>query len=231
MKATKKFTWIIILISMLFGIWACTEPSEPSQSEPTSPPINEKLYRTSVKTDVSQVIIDEHELGFKFFWELANTNLESPGYGLIPDRFHTFTNTKGSVSSIASVGFGLSALPVGIEAGWITRAEGEQRAYHTLLTLQNMQRTHGFWYHFVDMQTGLRVWQSEVSIIDSAILINGALVVGRYFGGEIEELAYQLYEEMEWNWYFDAMSTICFTWAISQKQDSKAIGMVMLNNS
>jgi hypothetical protein len=181
MRTTKKFTWIIILISMLFGIWACVEPTQPSPSDLTTPPINEKLYRTSVRTDVSQVIMDEHELGFGFFWDLANTNLESPGYGLIPDRFNTHTGTKGSVSSIASVGFGLSTIPVGIEAGWITREEGEQRAYHTLLTLESMQRTRGFWYHFVDMQTGLRVWQSEVSIIDSAILINGALVVGKYF--------------------------------------------------
>ena len=215
MKNFKKHLLFLLIILSGFGLIACqtdpTIPTEPIDTIiPTTPAENTKLYRTSVRENVSQVVLDELELGFKFFWELANDNLDSNGYGLIPDRFNTFTGNPGGVSSIASVGYGLSAIPSGIENEFITRAEGEERAYYTLVTFKNMQRTHGFWYHFVNMQTGLREWNSEVSIIDSAIFINGALTVGRYFGGRVEKLAYQLYEEIEWDWYFDNVNNMFY---------------------
>jgi len=202
-KNMKKFSVVFLLMFSLIILIGCEkEPVVPTVIDDT-PPINTKVYRTDVRTGVSEVILDEIELGFGFFWDLANDDLESPGYGLIPDRFNTYTGNPGSIASIASVGFGLSAIPIGVESEWITREEGEERAYNTLVTLQNLQRTHGFWYHFLSMDTGQRAWSSEVSIIDSALLINGALTVGRFFGGRVEELAYQLYEEMEWSWYFD----------------------------
>jgi hypothetical protein len=215
MKNFKKYLLLLLIILSGFGLIACqtdpTIPTEPIETvTPTTPAENTKLYRTSVRENVSQVVLDELELGFNFFWELANDNLESNGYGLIPDRFNTFTGNPGGISSIASVGYGLSAIPSGIENEFITRAEGEERAYYTLVTFKNMQRTHGFWYHFVNMQTGLREWNSEVSIIDSAIFINGALTVGRYFGGRVEKLAYQLYEEIEWDWYFDNLNNMFY---------------------
>jgi hypothetical protein len=186
---------ILVLLGLLF--YGCNNDK--------LPPENNKKYRTEVRSNVSEVILEELELGFKFFYETANT--EDAAYGLIPDRFHTSGKDGGkvgTVSSIASVGFGLSALPIGIENNWITREEGEVRAYRTLETLASMERTHGFWYHFVDMKTGKRVWNSEVSIIDSALLIAGVLTVGRYFGGKIEKLASELYEAIEWDWYYDS---------------------------
>ena len=199
----KKWMIVFTLLLVGFGLFACKEETKTPTPTDGIPPINETLYRTDVRDNVQKVVLDELEAGFNFFWELANDDLNSSGYGMIPDRFNTFTNTKGNVASIASVGYGLSTIPLGIEAGFITREEGLERAYHTLITLKNMTRTHGFWYHFVDMQTGMRAWNSEVSIIDSAILINGVLVVSRYFGGEVEALGYKLYEEIEWDWYFD----------------------------
>lgn len=202
MKKPMKRKFILLLFILLFGLTltACIE-GNPIDDE--IPAINTKEYRTDVLIDVSAVILDELELGFNFFWETANSNLDSAGYGLIPDRYNTYTNTRGSVASIASVGYGLSAIPIGIENEWITREEGEQRAYFTMVTLSNLSRTHGFWNHFLDMQTGIRVWNSEVSIIDSALLINGVLTAGRYFGGRVEKIAYELYEAIEWDWYFD----------------------------
>lgn len=195
-KLIKKILSLSFLIIIGFVIVGCKKEEE-------LPPVNTKEYRTNVLTNVSSVITKELELGFKFFWETANQDLNSPGYGLIPDRYNTFTNRPGSVASIASVGFGLTALPIGIEADWISRAEGEERAFYTLNTMANLQRTHGFWYHFIDMNSGIRAWNSEVSIIDSAIFINGAITVGHYFGGRVQKLAYQLYEEIEWNWYYN----------------------------
>lgn len=191
-KFRKTINALFIILFAAF-FFACNDKT---------PPENTKTYRTEVRTGVSEVILEELELGFRFFYEAAND--EGEAYGLIPDRYHATGDSPGNVCSIASVGFGLSALPIGIEAGWITREEGKERALGTLQTLSKMQRIHGFWFHFVDMKTGKRVWNSEVSIIDSALLIAGALTVGRYFGGEIQKLAYRLYEEIEWDWYYDA---------------------------
>ena len=60
-----------------------------------------------------------------------------------------------------------------------------------------------FFYHFINMKTAQREWKSEVSIIDTAIFICGALLAGEYFGGEIKEKAETLYERINWNWYTD----------------------------
>ncbi|MDD4000662.1 MAG: glucoamylase family protein [Bacilli bacterium] len=195
----KKRLLVILILVLIFPIlFACREDEYP--------PENNKKYRTEVLTDVSEVILEELELGFKFFYETANNNEDSKGYGLIPDRFHAFGldgGNAGKVASIASVGFGLTALPIGIENEWITREEGEERAFLTLKTISELERTHGFWFHFIDIDTGARVWDSEVSIIDSAILINGVLTVGKYFGGRVQQLANKLYKEIEWDWYYD----------------------------
>jgi len=195
MREIKKVVVIILVILLSFSLFSCRKDEIPEE--------NLKEYRTEVLNDVSQVILDEYELGFNFFWETANQDLSSQGYGLIPDRFNTYTNNPGSIASIASVGFGLTTIPIGIENDWVSRTEGEERAYYTLLTLSNMQRTHGFWYHFIDMNTSMRAWNCEVSIIDTALLISGVLTVGHYFGGRVEKLAYDLYEGIEWDWYYD----------------------------
>lgn len=136
---------------------------------------------------------------FDFFWEQANTTAGSPGYGLVRDRY---PGSPG-IASIASVGFGLTGYLVGVEQGWITRQAGYDRANGTLDTLLGMERVEGFFYHFVDMETGQRAWNSEVSNIDTAILLMGALSAGQYFGGEIATKADRLYGEVNWPWFID----------------------------
>lgn len=191
----KKIVLLALLL-VTFGILTgCEENPYPD---------NTKEYRTDVREGVNEVVLEELELGFNFFWETQNTDETEAGYGLIPDRFHTNSNTIGAVASIASVGFGLTAIPIGIENGFITRAEGEARAYKTLLSMSKLDRRHGFFFHFMDMDTGERVWESEVSIIDTALFINGALTVGQYFGGRTQKIAEELYEAIEWNWYYDS---------------------------
>ncbi|MBU1145560.1 MAG: hypothetical protein KJ971_06875 [Firmicutes bacterium] len=152
--------------------------------------------------DVPDYVLEEERLSFKFFWEVVNGDLESDGYGLIADRINVDTLSFGD-ASIASVGYGLAAISLGIENDWISYGEGYERVLHTLYTLENMQRTHGFYYHFVDMETGLRSGTTEVSIIDTAILICGVIMAGEYFGGEIKTIANELYQAIEWNWYYN----------------------------
>ncbi|CCQ97018.1 conserved hypothetical protein [[Clostridium] ultunense Esp] len=144
-------------------------------------------------------LLEEESLGsFRFFWEEANADPNSTGYGLIRDR------APGSprMASIASVGFGLSAIVIGAERGWVSYEEAKKRAVGTLHTLlHRLPHHHGFFYHFMDMETGARYGKSEVSIIDTAIALCGALTAGEYFGEEAKELATRIYERVDWNWY------------------------------
>jgi len=161
---------------------------------------------TLSKQDLEKVISYESKGSFDFFWECANTETGSPGYGLICDRY---PGSPG-IASIASVGFGLTAYPIGIEKGYITREKGAERASQTLDTLLKMDREHGFFYHFVDMETGKRAWESEVSSIDTSILMMGILTAGEYFGGDIAAKAQELYDGVDWPWFLDTSKNMFY---------------------
>lgn len=137
---------------------------------------------------------------YNFFMKEANTNPKSKGYGLIRDK----NKLAPEVASIASVGYGLAALVIGTERKWISFSKAYNRANGTLNTfLNNMETTNGFFYHFIHMETAKREWNCEVSIIDTAIFICGAMLAGEYFKGEVKEKAEQLYKNINWNWYRD----------------------------
>lgn len=145
------------------------------------------------------------ELTFRYFWQEAN-----PQNGLIKDR-----STPSSPASIAAVGFGLTALTIGVERGWITEQEGYERALTTLKTFAEggVQGERGFYYHFVDMQSGERVWESELSSIDTALFIAGALTVGQYFAdSELTSLAEALYSRVDWQWMMNGKATVSMGW-------------------
>ena len=171
-----------------------TVPSPLPASSPTP-----AATATEPAPDIQEVIEYEMKGSFDFFWEQANTDVNSAGYGLVRDRY---PGSEG-IASIASVGFGLTAYLVGIEKGYITQEQGYERVNKTLDTLLALDRVEGFYYHFVDMKTGERAWSSEISNIDTAILMMGVLSAGEYFGGEIETKAKQLYDGVNWPWFID----------------------------
>lgn len=148
---------------------------------------------------IEEVIEYEMRGSFDFFWEQANADPGSPGYGLIRDRY---PGAEG-IASIASVGFGLTAYLIGVEKGYITRQQAYERVNGTLDTLLKMDRVEGFYYHFLNIRTGKRAWNSEVSNIDTAILMMGVLAAGEYFDGEIAEKARRIYDEINWRWFVD----------------------------
>jgi len=148
---------------------------------------------------LAEIIAAEMRGSFDFFWEQANTDEASPGYGLIRDRY---PGSEG-IASIASVGFGLTAYAIGVEKGYITREEGYDRASRTLDTLLALDREEGFYYHFLDLQTGRRAWSSEVSSIDTAILLMGVLSVGAYFGEDVATKAQAIYDGVNFPWFLD----------------------------
>ena len=123
------------------------------------------------------------------------------------------TTEANAPASPAACGVVLSAIPLGIERGWIHRAEGYERAKQLLRSLEHAEQVHGFFYHFIDPRHGTRTWQSEVSCIDSSILFAGAMVVAEYFRGtEIERLANQLIDRAEWPWFLDGEETLKWSW-------------------
>src|SRR5687768_7067577 len=163
------------------------------------------MLTNAQELDPVVVFNDLQERTFRFFWETANRD-----NGLIPDRYPT-----GGVSSIAAVGFGLTTYPIGVERGYITRGQARER---TLVTLRFLQAApqgpeahgiagyKGFFYHFLDMRTGHRAMESELSTVDTAILLAGALFCQSYFDGahadevEIRRLVEEIYGRVDWRW-------------------------------
>jgi hypothetical protein len=163
-------------------------------------------------------LIELQERTFRFFWDTANTE-----NGLIPDRYPT-----PSYASIAAVGFGLTSYPVGAQRGYVTREQARKRVLTTLRFLHNapqgpdarrMAGYKGFFYHFLDMKTGERFEDSELSTVDTAILLAGALFCRGYFNGpdpaetEIRWLADDLYRRVDWHWAQPHAPAISHGWS------------------
>ncbi|HXU39274.1 MAG TPA: glucoamylase family protein [Blastocatellia bacterium] len=153
---------------------------------------------------------------FDYFLKEAN-----PENGLVPD-----STRQGSPCSIAATGFGLASYPVGVERGFITRDEAITR---TLLTLRffwnsaqgpepDVTGYKGFYYHFLDMKSGRRAWDCELSTIDSTFLIAGALTAAQYFNRdnqdelEIRTVADAIYRRCDWQWAQNLGATVTHGW-------------------
>ncbi len=135
---------------------------------------------------------------FAFFWQ--KTDLTS---GLTNDRAHNLgPDDNYTVASVSSTGYMLAALPLMVDNKYLSRQNAYNRALTALQFLQNkMAHPHGWFYHFVDKASGQRVWNSEVSSIDTALLIAGALVCGQYFANtDVQTAANALYDQVDWHW-------------------------------
>jgi len=185
----KKILLFIILSTSTFLMMSCNASTDDIRET--------YLNYNPIETD--GLILEEQYRSFMFFWETSNRDVNSPGYGMSRDRF---PNANG-VASIASVGYALAGLPIGINNEWITYEEGLDHASRTMDTLIEMEHYHGFYHHFISMDTTERVWNSEVSVIDTALLIVGVLIAGQFFGDEVYEKALELYNRIDWNWYMN----------------------------
>jgi hypothetical protein len=133
----------------------------------------------------------------KFFWENAHYKT-----GLVSDRANNFTKDNFEIASIASTGYALISLPIAVEKGILSNELAYSRALNTLNYLYNETiNIQGWYYHFIDKDSGNRAWDSEVSSIDTGILIMGALICGQYFkNSEVQFLANSLYNRIDWQW-------------------------------
>jgi hypothetical protein len=153
----------------------------------------------------------------RYFWEETN-----PDNGLIPDN----TSADDIPASIAGVGFALASYPVAVERSFVSRAKAVERTLATLRFLWNAPQGsmrdatghRGFFYHFLDVTTGRRAWRCELSTIDTAILVAGALTAAAYFDQEtddereVRKLADSLYGRVDWRWAQNGRATVSHGW-------------------
>ena len=157
-----------------------------------------------------QLLEEIEKAHFQFFLEQAN-----PQTGLVKDRSRADSNDKSTAASIAATGFGLTALCIGERRGYISNSEAHDRVAAALRFLWKKVPTHrGFFYHFANVNTGERMWDSEVSSVDTAILLAGVLTCRRYFEphSEISNLAHEIFDRVEWTWLSEDTPLLSHGW-------------------
>lgn len=177
--------------------------SSPSSSAAAAPPPPDPGPLPPMAADAWLAELERRS--FDFFWETTN-----PANGLVPDRWPT-----PSFASVAAVGFGLTAYPVGVARGWISREQARERVLTTLRFFRDapqgpqargMTGHKGFFYHFLDMRDGARFADVELSTIDTALFVAGALHCAQFFDGAdaaeaaIRSAARTIYERIDWPW-------------------------------
>ncbi len=219
-----RLAWCLCLALSLGSIAACKresspDPSAPTPADSTMPAPEAPLGGiTQAQPELPPLFRDIERRTFQFFWDTTNEV-----NGLTPDRY-----PSRPFSSIASVGFALTAYPIGVENDWINRSQAVDRTLLTLKFFRDLpsgpeetgKGAHkGFYYHFLDMQKGHRFdsWV-ELSSVDTALLIMGVLFAQSYYDSEdpreqeIRELADELYGRVDWVWLQQNKPLISMGW-------------------
>ncbi|MCF7560452.1 beta-glucosidase [Sabulilitoribacter multivorans] len=203
------------LILVAFILFSCGSDRGPGYQEPYMPddePVIEPL------SDEEMMNLTQRET-FKYFWDFAN--LDS---GAAKERYHPSNPTlNDNVVTSGGTGFGLMAILVGIERGYITRVEGVQRLDKILDFLEGANRFHGAWSHWIDGGTGNVIPFSTKDdggdLVETAFLVQGLICVKEYFkDGSTEEqaLANQadaLWKGVEWDWYTQNQEVLYWHWS------------------
>lgn len=170
--------------------------------------------------DESRLLDRVQEASFSYFWNQCD-----PETGLVHDRSSHDTVT------VAGVGFGLSALPIAVERGWVTRDRAGARAARVLRSLldEPTNRKAGLFYHFLNPDGSPRRIGTElvVSTVDSAILFCGAIVVGEYFGGEVADLADRMLADADWTFFQHDNGFLTLGWKPASDDDPTGDGSLL----
>jgi hypothetical protein len=193
--------------SKIFSLLAAAQEKQPPNRKAAAqapPPAG------VLSPDDDQFLDELEKQTFQFFWEQG-----SPQSGLVRDRANVSGNENSVVASIAATGFGLTALCIAEQRRYVSRVDARDRVLAALRFLWKKMPTHrGFFYHFADINTGERVWDSEVSSVDTAILLCGILTCRRHFEehSEISLLAYEIFNRVDWSWLSEDTSLLPHGW-------------------
>jgi hypothetical protein len=177
------------------------QSSKPAASSASGP---------NLSAEDDQFLNEIEAANFLFFWEQGNSKT-----GMVKDRCNVHASVNQTVaSSIAATGFGLTALCIGDQRGFISRSEALERVFTTLRFLWKKLPNHrGFFYHFANSETGERMWDSEVSSIDTAILLCGVLTCREHFRHPaIAQLADLIFSRVDWSWLAEDTSLLTHGW-------------------
>jgi hypothetical protein len=217
---TRRLRSCMEMLCVIGGALAWNANGAPLPELGTSRQSNVPEIGTSVPSltkTLTPLFDNIEERTFHYFWDTAN-----PDNGLVPDRYPT-----PCFSSIAAVGFALTAYPVGVERGYVTRAEARSRTLQTVRFFANAPQGEqptgvtgykGFFYHFLDMKTGHRFENTELSTVDTALLLSGMLFSQSYFNNDDEEeveirrLVEQIYSRVDWRWAQARGPAISYGW-------------------
>jgi hypothetical protein len=129
-------------------------------------------------------------------------------------RCNVHINDTGVVASVASTGFGLTAICIAEKRGYISHQDARLRVIATLVFLWRKLPTHrGFFYHFANINTGERIWDSEVSSVDTALLLCGILTCRQHFQDrDMIELAQAIFDRVDWTWLSEDTTLLSMGW-------------------
>jgi hypothetical protein len=155
-----------------------------------------------------QLLDDIERAAFDFFWNEAGST------GQVKDRALLNGNDKRRIGSIAATGFGLTSLCIADSRNYGKTPAIRDRVRQTLRFVKgDLHNEHGFYYHFIDTETGARLWNCELSSIDTSLLLCGVLTArGHFNDGEIQDLATTIYERVDWPWMLDGGDTFSMGW-------------------
>lgn len=189
-----------LLASPLMTLSGCRKDTLATFVEPKGAPFE--------GTD-EQLLEEMQRATFDFFWNEA-----SPRTGQVKDRALANGNDSRMMSSIAATGFGLTALCIGHQRGYGKPAEILGRVRNTLRFLANdLHNEHGFFFHFIHIESGARWEKCELSSIDSSILLCGVLTARQYFADqEIKDLTTKIYRRVDWPWMLNGGRTFSMGW-------------------
>jgi hypothetical protein len=189
----------------LAGMWPALVARNEQRAQPANPPAP-----STFSQEDRDFLYELECLTFRYFWEQA-----SPATGLVKDRCNVRVGTdNGIVASIAATGFGLTAICIADEEGFVLRDQAVERVITTLRSLWKKLPNHrGFFYHWANINTGDRIWDSEISSVDTAILLCGVLSCREHFKEkEITQLANDIFNRVDWSWLSEDTSLLSHGW-------------------
>jgi hypothetical protein len=177
--------------------------------EPARPAWPEARPAAELTPEDSLLLDEIQRSAFRFFVEQAD-----PKTGLVRDRARSDGSASEGKASIAASGFALSAWAVATQHGWVERQRAVEQVRKSLHFLaEKAPRRHGFFYHFMDMDTGERAWKCELSPIDTGLFFAGAIMAREYFhDSEITSLVNSLIHDVDWEWFLNGGTTLAMAW-------------------
>ncbi len=174
------------------------------------PTISKAVSSMAAMDHRDSLLVDMERCGVRYFVDAAD-----PRTGLVSDSAYADGTAVSNIASSAATGFGLTALCIGVQQGWIQQEAAAAQVRRALGSLLNVAQTeHGFYYHFMDKATCQRAWQCELSFIDTALLMAGVLTARAFFEDrDIKASATEIYERVDWPWSLNGGVSSSMGWS------------------